>query len=87
MVPSFDGMFPVADPESQEASTMETQPPSGPTKALLAVAIMCSAVSFGALLFRPVGTDNWRLWLNIVALLLVIFTTIRLRRGARRTDA
>jgi hypothetical protein len=34
-----------------------------------------------------VGTDNWRLWLNIVALLLVIFTTIRLRRNARRKDA
>jgi hypothetical protein len=38
-------------------------------------------------MLRPVSTGNWRLWLNIVALLLVIFTTMRLRRGARRRDA
>lgn len=66
---------------------METQRPSGPTIALLAIAIVCSAASLAALLLRPVGTDNWRLWLNIVALLLVIFTTMRLRRGAHRKDA
>jgi hypothetical protein len=84
---SSDDLSPAADPERQEASTMETQRLSGPTTALLAIAIACSAVSLGALLLRPVGTDNWRLWLNIVALLLVIFTTIRLRRNARRKDA
>jgi hypothetical protein len=66
---------------------MESQRLSSGTIALLAIAIACSAVSLGALMLRPVSTGNWRLWLNIVALLLVIFTTMRLRRGARRRDA
>ena len=66
---------------------MKTQRLPGPQVALLAASVVCSVVSLAALLLRPQGTGNLRLTLNIIAVLLVIVTTVSFRRGFRGEDA
>ena len=66
---------------------MEAKRPRGAYLTLLLVSIACSLVSLAVLVIHPQNTSSWRTSLNIIAVLLVIMSATKLRRGSTGPDA